>query len=243
MKYYLHLLLPLLLFTACQPDSNTDITTDIQSDIADQPKAFSPTDTKADLLARGVPHVTVNTTTFFVGYQQVSANNQDPIFARFDGDDMTYVRTDYEITGDDHKGYGLMWDGGPNLYAVFSATGTQGDPSDDFRRFATGGWLSSYGQGGGPKVAILARINPDLGTVMNATFLRAKLSNGNTNSLAVKALDFKDDQVIVQANAWFSPLNTDGSAMTCQGNSPFDYSITLNQDLSQALQASAPNCQ
>lgn len=52
----------------------------------------------------GVTHITIGETTFFIGSQQVSNNNQNPIFARLDGDDLTYVRTDYETTDDDRLG-------------------------------------------------------------------------------------------------------------------------------------------
>jgi hypothetical protein len=45
------------------------------------------------------------------------------------------------------------------LYGVFTATGTQGTSSTDYRRFTTTGWLTSYGAGGGPKVSVILKIN------------------------------------------------------------------------------------
>ena len=236
------LALYLLSFIACTPeDSNTN--SQVASQVADQAKRFGPNDTKADLLAREVPHVTIGDATIFVGYQQVSNNNQDPIVMRFDGDDRTYARTDYETSGDDGKAYGLLWDGGDVLYVAFSVTGTQGSASEDFRRFANGGWFSSYGRGGGPKAAVLAKLDPDSGEGLKATYLRSQLSNGNSNSFVIKGLDYADETVTVQANAWFSPPSLDGTPMSCQGSSPFDYTVKLNSDLSQATAVTASGCQ
>ena len=61
-----------------------------------------------------------------------------------------WVRTDYEITGADSRGYGLFWSGA-DLYGVFSVDGTQGTSAEDFRRAssdASTGWIRSYGSGG-----------------------------------------------------------------------------------------------
>jgi len=43
------------------------------------------------------------------------------------------------LTNDDSTGYRLLWDGEGVMDAVFSTTGTQGESSQDFRRFATRG--------------------------------------------------------------------------------------------------------
>ncbi|MDA3865189.1 MAG: hypothetical protein PF489_00410, partial [Salinivirgaceae bacterium] len=140
------------------------------------------------LIADGVPHLDYNGTSFFIGYRQVSSNNQDPVMMRFNNGELTWVRTDLETSADDSKGYGVFWDGAETMYAVFSSTGTQGEPSIDFRRFATNSWIPSYGQGGGAKIAIIARINIQTGQPEVATFVKAKLSNGNANSVVVKSL-------------------------------------------------------
>ncbi len=202
---------------------------------------FNPNDSEAELSS--VLKVDDGTTSFYIGYQQVSSNNQNPILAKFENGQQVWVKTDYELTGDDSKGYGLLWDGADRLYAVFSSTGAQGSSSEDFRRFAQNGWLSSYGASGGPKVAVLAKINPADGTVENASFLYAKLSNGNSNSMNVKALSFDENwNLVVNADSWYSPLNVDQQPFSCSGSSPFDYSITFNPDLSEALSASANGC-
>jgi hypothetical protein len=204
-------------------------------------KAFGANETAAQLSAQGVVSVENAGTQFFIGYRQVSANNQDPILVKFVDGQQQWARTDYENTGDDQKGYGLLWDGAERLYAVFSATGTQ--PGDDFRRFASNGWLPSYGQGGGAKVAVLARIDPATGEVGAATFLYARLTNGKTNSMQVTDLALtKVGELDLTANAWFSPLKVDKSRFDCSGSSPFVYRLRLSGDLGTALEASAEGC-
>ncbi|MBF2055061.1 MAG: hypothetical protein IGS03_16555 [Candidatus Sericytochromatia bacterium] len=205
-------------------------------------QTLRPDETEAELLARGVPSVVSGSTRFFIGYQQVSANNQNPVLVRFDQGVQTWMRSDYETSGDDSRGYGLLWDGTDDLYAVFSSTGTQGDSSQDFRRFAQQGWLKSYGAGGGPKVAVLARIDPASGDVTAASFVSARLSNGNSNSLQVTDLALQSNTLTVSAKAWFSPRNPDTTPMRCSGSSPFASILDFSLDLRQVLQASAENC-
>ncbi len=176
--------------------------------------------------------IKVGTTSFYIGYQQVSSSNKNPIMIRFDNGVKKWCKTDYETTGDDGSGYGLIWDGNLNLYGVFSSTGTQ--TGNNFGRFATNGWLTNYGVGGGPKVAILTKINPTDGNITNATFITAKQSDGKTNTLNITGLSFGGSGVIINAQSWFSPLRFDKSTMTCTGSSPFNYTATFSADLKTA---------
>jgi hypothetical protein len=128
-------------------------------------------------------------------------------------------------------------------YGHFSSTGTQGEPSSDFRRFATNSWIPSYGHGGGSKIAIIARINIQTGQPEVATFVKAKLSNGNANSVVVKSLQLSSgNNLLVTANAWYSPLDIHAERMECEGNSPFSWTLQLSHDLSQALSSEATGC-
>ncbi|MEM8861509.1 MAG: hypothetical protein AAGD96_24565 [Chloroflexota bacterium] len=211
-------------------------------------QTFSCSDSEADLIDKSVTSAGINGNTIYVGYQQVSANNQNPIVARFDSGVQVWCRTDYETSGDDNRATGLWWDGtNSGLYLIFSATGTQGSSDGDFRRFAENGWLSSYtdgspGGGGGPKVSIVAKANAADGSINSATFVTAVLSSGKTNSLVVDQLSSSGDSITIQARSWYSPRNPDKTAMSCEGSSPFTYTLTLSADLSTALNASAENC-
>lgn len=203
--------------------------------------AFSCNDSEATIKAKNGAKVTVGTTTIYIGYQQVSSTNKNPRLIRFDNGRQTWCRTDYETTGDDGSGYGLMWDGRDNFYGVFSSTGTQ--TGNDFRRFATNGWLKSYGNGGGAKVAVLAKINPTNGDVLSATFISAhNPSTGKTNSLVVTGLVWQGTSINVLAKSWWLPRRTNTTAMTCSGGSPFAYDLTLTTNLTTALVAKATGC-
>ncbi|NJK28022.1 MAG: calcium-binding protein [Coleofasciculaceae cyanobacterium SM2_3_26] len=198
---------------------------------------------EAAIRALGGPAVTIGNTSIYIGFQQVSANNQDPRLVSFTNGVRNWYRTDYEVTNDDGTGFGLLWDGGSNLYGVFSSTGTQGTPDQDFREFATNGWLTNYGQGGGAKISIIARIDPATGNITNATYLSALLSNGNSNTLTVTGLSLNGSNLVVQAQSFFSPRRTDRTAMTNTGSdttSPFDYEIEFTPDLRTAVRAIAP---
>jgi hypothetical protein len=196
-------------------------------------KVFSCTDSEATIkntkLAAGISN---GTTSFYIGYQQVSSVNKNPIMIRFDKGVKKWCRTDYETTGDDGSGYGLVWDGSSNLYGVFSSTGTQ--TGNNFGRFATSGWLTNYGTGGGSKVSILAKIDPVNGNVSKATFIIAKKGDGSTNSLSITGLSFSGTSVKIDANAYWSPLRSNKTIMTCIGSSPFKYTATFSPDLSTA---------
>ena len=211
---------------------------------------FSCSDTEATLQAKNVTSINNDGRAIYVGYQQVSLINQDPIVARFDKGVQVWCRTDYEITNDDNRATGVYWNGTDNgLYLTFSATGTQGSSSEDFRRFAQNGWLDSYTDGspnggGGAKVSIIARVNPADGEVQEATFVTAMLSSNRTNSLLVTGLTLENENILkVEALSWYSPRNPDKSRMTCSGSSPFAYTLHLTTDLSTAVSASAENCE
>lgn len=200
-------------------------------------------ESEATLRTRGVTRVTQGNTSIYVGFLQVSPNNQDPRIARFDNGQQTWCREDYEITGDDNQGYGLVWDGGDRLYAAFTATGTRGTSDQDFRRFATNGWLTSYGAGGGPAVTVLAQITPSNGNVQRATFISALQSNGASNSLRLTELNLDATNVNIRAQSSFSPRRPDRSAFTCGSSvAGFDYTATFTPDLSTVTQAAAPHC-
>ena len=203
---------------------------------------FSCRDSEAAIRRQGGAVVATGQTRFYVGYQQVSADNQNPIVARFDNGRRTWCQTAYETSNDDSRGYGLVWNGQGTLYAVFSSTGTQGTPSQDFRRFATRGWLTSYGNGGGAKAAVLARINPTTGNVTAATFLSSVLTSGRTNSIQVTALNLRADRLLVEADSWFAPRRPNRQPMQCTGSSPFRYRLEFSGNLQTVIRSSADRC-
>lgn len=204
---------------------------------------FTCNDTEATIRAKNGPRVVMGTASIYIGYQQVSSTNKDPRIIRFDNGVRTWCRSDYETTGDDGSGYGLLWNGGSVLYGVFSSTGTQ--TGNDFRRFATGRWMTSYGSGGGAKVAVIARIDPTNGNVNYATFLSGrKTSDGTSNSLSVLGLSWNNNNttLTVLADSWAFPRRPDKTSMSCTGSSPFKYVAFFKGDLITMNGAAAIGC-
>ena len=217
-------------------------------DITGEVIKFTPSSTEAEIIAKDGPSIQIGSQTIYIGTWQRTGNNQDPIIASFDSINHTnnWVRTDYETTGADARGRGLFWDGEDDLYAVFSVDGTQGTSAQDFRRATTDAkqyWLRSYGQGGGAKVSVLARIDIDdltnPGEMTDAVYLTALLSNGESNTLKVTDISLKpDDNLIVKADSYFSPRNPDGSRIQIPAgfSSPFDYTLVITPELNEVLE-------
>ena len=246
MRLSIFILLTAFFIVSCS-DSETSVINPSDTPVAsvkESSTVLAPDMSLSEVLTSGAPVISPDSNTYFaIGYQQVSANNQDPILMRFDNGSMTWAKTDYETSGDDGTGRGLIYDPSENmLFAIFTTTGTQGNSSEDYRRFTESGWLTSYGQGGGARVVVLVRIDPSNGNPISGTFVTAELSNGNTNTVTATGLSFTTKGILLDANSFFSPRKIDKRTFECQGSSPFNYSIEFNLDLSTALSASADNC-
>ncbi len=197
--------------------------------------------TEAMVIATGTPSITFNGSSYYIGFRQVSANDQNPVLLKFTNGILDWCREDYDTTSIDVKGYGLYWSG-TDLYAVFSIVG-QGTPStSSITRLTTNGWISSYGQGSTASVSVILGLDASDGSVSSGTYLRSQLSNNNTNALIVRDLFVDGSNLVVRADTGFSPLNTDLSRMSCSGGSPIDYTVVLAQNLQSASCASAVNC-
>lgn len=226
----------------------------VQSSVASA-VAFSPSDSEAAIAAKNGPKITLGNTNIYIGYQQVSALNQDPILVSFTNGVRNWVRTDYETTVDDGTGTGLAWDGS-NLYAVFTSTGNQ--PGNNLSRFTGSGWLTGYTDGspnggGGGKVGILAKVDPTTGNIQNATYLTARndkgtatLGDDTTNSLFVRGLSFTGGNVLVQADSAYAPRRPDKTAMTqsvgngaLPASTGYNYEVVLSANLGSALSTRA----
>lgn len=207
---------------------------------------FSATDSQTTLETIGAAKVSFGNTTIYIGTNQASPNNQNPIITSFTNGVRDWVKSDYETGGPDGRGLGLLWDGSDRLYAAFTIDGG----GSGIESLATNGWLSSYGSGGGSQVTVLAQIDPLTGgqgsaiaPAGNGTFISALLSSGNTNSLVPTGLSFSGNNIVLEADSFFSPrdINRNRQTQTTPGiTSPFDYTITFTGDLSMAISAIAP---
>ena len=84
---------------------------------------LSCSDSYASILS-SVTRVQIGEMTIFAGYRQASANNKDPVFARFDETVQTWCHDDLETTGDDQEAYGLLVDTTDDvIYGFVTCTG------------------------------------------------------------------------------------------------------------------------
>ncbi|MEM9539622.1 MAG: hypothetical protein AAGA60_08930 [Cyanobacteria bacterium P01_E01_bin.42] len=210
--------------------------------IVSDPIFFNPTTDEATLQSLGAASQTFGNTTIYIGTNQVSANNQDPILTSFTNGVRDWLITDYDTSAADARGLGLLWDGGSSLYAAFTIDGGT-PPGEGFTQFTQDGWLSSYGSGGGAKATVLLQIDAATGVGIGGTYVSAELSNGNTNTLLPTGLAFDDDgNVVLDALSFFFPRDIDGSTQeqTEFSNSPFPYTIVFDPTLENALSAVSP---
>jgi hypothetical protein len=129
-------------------------------------------------------------------------------------------------------------------YVAFTADGG----SNDADRFQThhveeGAFGSapfgSYGSGGGAKATVIARLDPETGRIERATYLIARLSSGNTNTLVATDLAVSGSTVTVTAESYFTPPNAGATAGSWEnhpdasGSSPWTIVITLPLDLTE----------
>lgn len=196
-----------------------------------------------------------NGVAIYIGSREISANNRNPIVTKFVNGRQEWCQENYDTTEIDSRGYGLLWNGGNLLYSVFSSLGT-GANGTDLREHSTAGWLIRFNDaspGGSNRVEVsyLAKLNFDSGGPESATFLTSIDVAEKTNYLEVTELGFSTDQsqVTVQADAGRSPRRAepdnfllDKTGLFCSGSPPYDYTISLNVNLSQALASSAPRC-
>ena len=68
----------------------------------------------------------------------------------------------------------------------------------------SGVYQNSYAAGGGPKVSVLAKINPASGMISKATFLTARKNDGKTNGFGVDEIKVSPEAIILKAttSAW-----------------------------------------
>ncbi|TVR15860.1 MAG: hypothetical protein EA401_02155 [Planctomycetota bacterium] len=202
-------------------------------------------ETLASAMDKGALALNMGDVTFIAGYRQVTSIRQDPIIMRFDGQGSdavkTWQRTDIDATAVDSRAVGLIWDGYERLYVLITVDGGSND-AGTVRRFTNNGWLRDYGSGGGPKVTVALRVDPNTGTPDTGTYIRARLSNGNTNSAVPTAIAFHGDTLVVQLSSFFSPLRVDRQRMTHDtGPSPFPWRVVFDPSLANARRSEAVN--
>ena len=177
------------------------------------------------------------------GYEQISANDQDPIVARIDGDVVSVCEHTKKGGGPDARAYGITWDGRDTLYGVFTVVGG----GTAFDTAAKGGWITSYGDGGASaKVMVVGKLNAKTGVLERATFVSAKLTkDGQTKTNTLTPADavwvLADGSLEIFGNAAYCSLNPDRTSMCRDGGQdyPKNFRARFSADLTRMLCASA----
>ncbi len=178
----------------------------------------------AKLKASGTPRLTFGRTTIFVGFQQYG-NNQDPVFARYDGTREVYCEH-HEKQSPDGRALGVTWDGGPAAYVVYTVVGG----GTELEVKAARGWLNRYGDGGASSaVTVVGQVDLRSGTLTRSTFLVARrVKNGQTktNTIVPVAAPLRTASggVAVFAKSAFAPLNPDQTQMCPSGKGEYPQS-------------------
>lgn len=153
------------------------------------------------------------------GFYQVTDNRQDPFVRKFDANDDLLWEIIHDNSPVDVRGVIVTIDSQNRPWVVFTLDG--GSSSTDYLTTKTtsenafnGVFQTSYGQGGGPVVSVITRLNPENGIIERGTFLTARLNNGNTNSLQVRGIGVADGFVRVQTESAFRPPFTGTSYVT-----------------------------
>lgn len=200
-------------------------------------------DPASKLRASGAAMVAFGESAIVAGYEQISANDQDPIVARLDGDVVSFCEHTKKGGGPDARAYGITWDGRDTLYGVFTVVGG----GTAFDAAAKGGWMASYGDGGASaKVMVIGKLDVKTGVLERATYVPAKVvksgqSKTNTLTPADAVHVLADGSLEIFGNAAFCSLNPDKTTM-CADNGqdyPKNFRARFSADLREMQCASA----
>lgn len=149
--------------------------------------------------------------TFKTGYEQKSDGSyQNPFIEKMGKDGKIIWKIYYEESSVDGRGVMLALDiDGVTPVAVFTVDGGSYDDAyiikykvekDAFSEV----YQNSYAAGGGPKVSILAKINPESGMISKATYITARKNDGKTNGFGVDEIKVTSEAIMLKAttSAW-----------------------------------------
>ncbi|MFW5695216.1 MAG: hypothetical protein ACOCYB_08600 [Alkalispirochaeta sp.] len=202
----------------------------------------------ADTLSDPLPAKTEVTdsdgSAYEVGYDQVSGNDQDPFVRKTDASGNEVWRIRHDQTPVDARAVLITLDDEDRPYVVFTTDGGSND-SDRFQlNHVTDGAFSdapfaSYGAGGGAKVTVIARLDPDTGRIERGTFLVARKTSDNTaNSMDPEGLEVSGDQVVLDVNSFAWPpgegaTQSNWNYYTTSGSTPLALRYTFPADLTE----------
>ncbi len=155
----------------------------------------------------------VDGNVYEVSYNETEESLIHPIVQKFDANGDLIWEIEHDRSNVDVRAEIVTLDTQNRPWIVFSLNGGSSSNSYITLRASSenafsGVFQSNYGQGGGPTVSLIARINPENGIIEKGTFVTAKLNNGNTNTLQIHGIGIADGFVRVQAESTFRPPHT-----------------------------------
>ncbi len=153
--------------------------------------------------------------TYEVGFNQVSSINQDPYIRKKNSAGETLWYVEHEKSEVDGRTKMILIDSNNIPWVVFTVVGGSNNSTYITTQEVEDGAFSNvyqrnYGTGGGPKVSIIAKLNPDTGKIQKATYIIAKKNDGKTNGFKITAIGIKNQNIAVQAEsvAWPPGMGT-----------------------------------
>lgn len=182
--------------------------------------------------------------TYSVGYDQVSSNNQDPYVIKRNADGDQIWGYYHDTTDADAKAVVVALDDSERPYVAFTIDGGRyGEDRFQERHIESGAFsgapFPSFGAGGNKTVSVIARLDPDTGRIERGTFLVARLtSNNETNSMAPQGLDVSGTAVFLDVNSYAWPpgmgaTQNDWNYHTTSGSTPLSLRYTFPLDLTE----------
>ncbi|MDX1920885.1 MAG: hypothetical protein SFU25_09160 [Candidatus Caenarcaniphilales bacterium] len=176
---------------------------------------------------------------YYTGYKQISSNNQDAFLVKTDSSNKICYEKQLTNASPDERCSRIAiseQNGTEFLYLLCSTDG--GNTSF---RATGGGYQSSYGFGGGPKIGYIMKTRLD-GSLVAGTFLGGKLSSGKTNTINLETLNVDSTIVSVGGStAYGAPLTTtpvrSGQSNGVCEKSGSVYLADLSLDLTTLLKA------
>jgi hypothetical protein len=148
-----------------------------------------------------------------VGFNQAGPENQNPFVRKKTGDGQIIWTKIYEATDVDCSGELIQIDDQGNVWVVFSIDGGSNEADNISQKEVEPGaftntYQNSYGSGGGPRVAVVTRINPANGLITKGSFVTARLDNGDSNTLSINSTGFNNGNFAFQASTGAFPPGT-----------------------------------
>lgn len=229
------------------PESELSADESWTSDFADASISVSSSDngcttTATDLAQSGLARVpSEDGRILYVGFAQVGANNQDPLVALVDGDEVMWCQH-HEDDPPDGRAVGVSWNGGEVAYVTYTVVGGGTDLEGG------GGWLDSYApgaiSGGGVKVSLVGQVDVSSGALLSSTFVIAVKMDGtvNTHNPSTAAHVLSDGSIEFLGESTHKPIGVDkATSMGCT-DYPFDTRYRFSADLSTLICAESTNC-